>query len=194
MKTAKVNAYVRYIFWKIELLSTCNLKLLKLHYFNDFQEAKTYLYIGHWKYGRNMTFMDFWRFVLAPADKAANNVVVAWKRYYINTLKQELSTEKTYEHNRLDETSIVDRHRYHMAAKFELFVDEDHSTLPTLYWLPKLHKRPYKSRFIANSSACTTTELDILLTSCLTAIKNQTMSLNIAQQFMKEMVKILLVN
>ena len=45
-------------------------------------------------------------------------------------------------------------------------------TRPTLYWLPKLHKRPYKSRFIANSSACTTTELSILLTSCLTAIKN----------------------
>ena len=71
-----------------------------------------------------------------------------------------------------------------MAAKFGLFVDEDHSKLPTLYWLPKLHKRPYKSRFIANSSACTTTELSILLTSCLTK------SLNIAQLFMKEMVKI----
>ena len=33
-------------------------------------------------------------------------------------------------------------------------------------------KRPYKSRFIANSSASTTTELSLLLTSCLTAIKN----------------------
>ena len=59
-----------------------------------------------------------------------------------------------------------------MSAKFGLFVDEDHSKLPTLYWSPKLHKRPYKSRFIPNSSACTTTELSILLTSCLTAIKN----------------------
>ena len=59
-----------------------------------------------------------------------------------------------------------------MAAKFGLFVDEDHSKLPKLYWLPKLHKRPCKSRLIANSSACTTTELSILLTSCLTAIKN----------------------
>ena len=92
--------------------------------------------------------------------------------YYIDTLKQELSTAKTYEHNRLDKTSIVDRHRCHMAAKFGLFVDEDHSKLPTLYWLPKLHKRPYKSRFIANSSTCITTELSILLTFCLTAIKN----------------------
>ena len=44
--------------------------------------------------------------------------------------------------------------------------------LPTMYWLPKLHKRPYKARFIANSSSCTTTELSKLLTSCLTAVKN----------------------
>ena len=43
--------------------------------------------------------------------------------------------------------------------------------LPTMYWLPKLHKRPYKARFIANSSSCTTTEISKLLTSCLTAIK-----------------------
>ena len=59
-----------------------------------------------------------------------------------------------------------------MAAQFGLFVDEDHSKLPTIYLLPKLHKRPYKSRIIANSSACTTTEFSIPLTSCLTAIKN----------------------
>ena len=41
-----------------------------------------------------------------------------------------------------------------------------------MYWLPKLHKRPYKAGFIANSSSCTTTELSKFLTSCLTAVKN----------------------
>ena len=100
---------------------------------------------------------------------------------HCHAVKQEFSTAKTYEHNRLDETSFVDRHRCHMAAKFGVFVDEDHSRFPTVYWLPKLHKRPYESRFIANSSSCTTTELSILMASCLTAIK-KTMSLNIAQQ------------
>ena len=40
-----------------------------------------------------------------------------------------------------------------------------------MYWIPKLHKNPYKARFIANSSACTTTNISILLTSCLSAIK-----------------------
>ena len=34
-----------------------------------------------------------------------------------------------------------------------------------------MSKRPYKARFIANFSSCTTTELSKLLTSCLTAIK-----------------------
>ena len=92
--------------------------------------------------------------------------------YYINTQKQELGTAKTYEHNFLDEKSVVDRHLCHMTAKFCVFVVEDHSKLPTLYWLPKLRKIPYTSSFISNSSSCTTTELSIIFTSCLTAIKN----------------------
>ena len=33
-------------------------------------------------------------------------------------------------------------------------------------------KKPYKARFIANSSSCTITELSKLLTSYLTAVKN----------------------
>ena len=59
MKTAKVNAYIMHIFGKIELLSIhATLNYFKIHFFYDFNEAKTYLYIAHWKYGRNMTFMD----------------------------------------------------------------------------------------------------------------------------------------
>ena len=47
-------------------------------------------------------------------------------------------------------------------------VKERQDRLPTMYWLPKLHKRPYKARFIANSSSCSRTELSKLLTSSLT--------------------------
>ena len=49
-------------------------------------------------------------------------------------------------------------------------IKERQDRLPTLYWLPKLHKRPYKARFITNSSYCTTTVLSKLLTSCLTVV------------------------
>ena len=43
--------------------------------------------------------------------------------------------------------------------------------LPLLYWIPKLHKDPYKQRFIAGSSICSTKPLSKLLTSILTTIK-----------------------
>ena len=49
--------------------------------------------------------------------------------YYNNTINPEPSTAKTYEHNMLDETYVVDTYRWHMSAKFEMFVDEDHSKL-----------------------------------------------------------------
>ena len=37
--------------------------------------------------------------------------------------------------------------------------------------------KPYKARFIANSSSCMTTQLSKLLTSCVTAVKNMLSSI-----------------
>ena len=70
----------------------------------------------------------------------------------------------------MDEKSVVYSHS-NEPNKFAVDVKESQDRLPTMYWLPKLHKRPYKVRFIANSSSCTTTELSKLLTSCLTVNK-----------------------
>ena len=55
---------------------------------------------------------------------------------------------------------------------WKLNIKEKQDRLPTLHWLPKLHKRPYKARFIAIYSSCTTTVLSKLLNSRLTAVKN----------------------
>ena len=35
-------------------------------------------------------------YVLVPADKGANNVVVVWRLYYNNTLKSELIDTNAY--------------------------------------------------------------------------------------------------
>ena len=111
-------------------------------------------------------------YVLVPADKAANNVVVVCRLHYVNTLKQELDGTRAYLETDTDEVSVVNAHLNDLPVKFSVCVNEGQDKLPTMYWLPKLHKRPYKARFIANSSSCTTTELSKLLTSCLTAIKS----------------------
>ena len=92
--------------------------------------------------------------------------------HYVNTLKQELDGTRAYLETDTDEVSVVNAHLHDLPVKFSVCVNEGQDKLPTMYWLPKLHKRPYKARFIANSSSCTTTELSKLLTSCLTAIKS----------------------
>ena len=88
---------------------------------------------------------------------------------YSNT--RTFGSTKTYERISTDERSIVNTHSIDITAKFAVSIKDKQDRLPTLYWLPKLHKRPYKARFIANSSSCTTTVLSKLLTSCLTAVK-----------------------
>ena len=35
------------------------------------------------------------KYVFAPADKAANNVIIIWKRYYVEVLKEELNSTST---------------------------------------------------------------------------------------------------
>ena len=79
-------------------------------------------------------------------------------------------------------------HCNHLALKFSVCVKERQDRLPTMYWLPKLHKTPYKAQFVANSSSCTTTELSKLLTSCLTAVINHV--IRYCEKFMKGQVKI----
>ena len=113
------------------------------------------------------------KYVLVPADKVANNVVVVCPFHCINTLKQELNGTKAFEETFIDEKSVVYSHSNEILNKFAVDVKERQDRLLTMYWFTKLHKILYKARFIANSSSCTTTELSKLLTSCLTAIKGK---------------------
>ena len=86
--------------------------------------------------------------------------------YYINILLQVLGSDETNDYHLLVVRSVCNRHRYQVAAKFNVFADEDHDKLHTLFLLPKRHNRPYKSWCIANSSSCSTSKLYIILSSC----------------------------
>ena len=58
-------------------------------------------------------------YVLVPADKAAYNVVVSWRLYYINTLKRELVDTNAYKlQPSLSERVIVGGHGCHTALHF----------------------------------------------------------------------------
>ena len=57
----------------------------------------------------------------------------------------------------IDEKTVVNSHSNDLPFKLAVNVKARQDKLPTMYWLPNLHKRPYKAR----------------LTSCLTAVKSR---------------------
>ena len=115
------------------------------------------------------------QYVLVPADKASNNVVFVCKTYFYSCLMEELGMKgsninPSYERTNFDKEVILSNHKS-VLSSFGISTKDCDLDLPSLYWMPKLHKNPYKQRFIAGSSKCSTKPLSVVLTSILTTIK-----------------------
>ena len=118
------------------------------------------------------------KYVLVPADKAGNNIIFVCKYYYIRTLMEELginsgtNLNSTYinQANTVDE--LIQTHATTLADVFNIKLQQKEKNLPQIYWIPKLHKTPYKARFIAGSCSCTTTRLSKLITECLKLVRS----------------------
>ena len=65
---------------------------------------------------------------------------------------------------------ILQNH-HSVILTFGISLREEDSELPKLYQILKLHKNPYKQRYIADSAKCSTNPLSQILTRILTAVK-----------------------
>ena len=65
--------------------------------------------------------------------------------------------------NTVDE--LIQTHATTLADVFDIKLQQKEKNLPQIYWIPKLHKTPYKARFIAGSRSCTTTRLSKSITA-----------------------------
>ena len=105
-------------------------------------------------------------------------MIVVCKKYYIETLIKELGINTTIISP--NSTYIPSTDSFHKILKSHckfiesvgLEMSEEDKNIPYLYWAPKLHKVPFKHRFIAGSSKCTTKDLSCLLTKVLTTVKD----------------------
>ena len=83
-------------------------------------------------------------------------------------MKNELFNSSTFQALHSTENQIFNNHT---TATNELKAPAEHLKVPTMYWLPKLHKKPFKFRFISASSKCTTTKISVLLTTAFSKFK-----------------------
>ena len=76
----------------------------------------------------------------------------------------------TYNLTDFSASEVLDNHKS-VLTSFGVQSKSEELDLPYIYWIPKMHKNPYKHRFIAGSSKCSTKSLSIILTKLLTHIK-----------------------
>ena len=99
---------------------------------------------------------------MTPIDKAKGSVELISKRFYARTLFRELGmtnskTTKTSEnYNKINRET----QRY-----FGIFVSKDNKRVPSIYWLPAIHKNSTKARFIIMALACSANPLPKYVTS-----------------------------
>ena len=77
----------------------------------------------------------------------------------------------TYQRTNFTKEEILVNHRS-VLTSFGVNTQDENVDLPSLNWIPKLHKDPYKQRFIASSAKYSTKPLSKLLTSILTTVKD----------------------
>lgn len=56
---------------------------------------------------------------------------------------------------------------------FNISNNQNEFELPSLYWIPKVHKNPYKQKYRADSSKCFSKPLLLLFALILTGVKEK---------------------
>lgn len=90
-------------------------------------------------------------FVITPIDKANNNFAFICKKFYCDTLNNEIQNSQTYNIQTIPLKVIQKRI---IAFSKRLNFNLDLIKFPFLFCTPKMHKSPLKFRFITNSRFC----------------------------------------
>ena len=112
-------------------------------------------------------------FVISSADKASNNIIFVCKKFYVQVICKELGISNVngvlsiqgnavYHPVSADISNLISNHERY-ANSLGLECDVDNRILPNFFAIPKLHKNPYKFRFIAGARFCSTKKLSCFL-------------------------------
>ena len=97
-------------------------------------------------------------FVFIPVDKAANNVSIICKKYYIEVISNEIEQSSTFEHISNDKVQFLNTVLPSLVGNRKL---------PYLYATAKMHKSPKKFRYITAARDTAFSDISIAVSKCL---------------------------
>ena len=116
------------------------------------------------------------KYVFVPIDKAGNNIAIICKRYYVEVILKEIghlgNGNSTYEKTPKTREEIVEENVMY-SEHLGLEVEDREKDLPSMYWIPKMHKDPPGARFIIASKQCSTKKISKSVSSAFKLMYNQ---------------------
>ena len=137
------------------------------------------------------------KYVIVPIDKAANNISIICKRFYVLRLLKEVGAlsnpDPTYEISDINPSNLINDD-VALCERFGLTLDEEQKTLPIMYWTPKMHYTPSRARFIVSSAKCSTKPISRVVSNAFKLIFNQIQNFHDMSKFYKNYNRFWVIN
>ena len=137
------------------------------------------------------------KYVIVPIDKAANNISIICKRFYVMRLLKEVGaigkSDPTYEISDINPADLINDD-VALCDRYGLTLDEGQKTLPIMYWTPKMHYTPSRARFIVSSAKCSTKPISRVVSNAFKLIFNQIQNFHKQSQFYKNYNRFWVIN
>ena len=137
------------------------------------------------------------KYVIVPIDKAANNIAIICKRFYVTRLLKEVGAlgnpSQTYQLSNVNPIGIINDN-IELCERYGLKLDERQKTLPIMYWTPKMHYTPSRARFIVSSAKCSTKPLSHVISNTFKLIFSQIQNFHDKSKFYKNYNRFWVIN
>ena len=104
-------------------------------------------------------------YVLVPTDKAANNVTIMCKKFYLALIDKEVCSSN-FQKEDITPEEVIKKHSSFLKS-VGISLDRDNEHLPFIYCTPKQHKNPLGFRYITAGYNSSLKQLSVLVGICL---------------------------
>ncbi len=104
-------------------------------------------------------------YVFVPTDKAANNLTIICKKFYLSLIDKEISSSN-FQRENITPEEVIEKHSKFLTS-IGIKMEKDNEHVPFIYCTPKQHKTPLGFRYITAGYNSSLKQLSTLVGICL---------------------------